>query len=669
MQAVKAVLLVALAAAAGATANPLGKVIELLDSLAAKISAEGEAETKAYEEFVAWCEDAAANKGFEIKTATTKKGELEAAIGKNAGNIEASTAKIEELTGTIAKDDADLKAASAERELERADFLANEKEMMETLDVLDRAITILSREAAKNPAALLQMNTAGMDSVLKALQVVVDAAAFSSADKQKLTALLQAHEGADEDEPGAPEAAAYKSKSGGIIDVLQDLKDKAEEQLSALRKAETDAAHKYDMVKQALEDSIKADTNDLEEEKKLLASTGEAKATAEGELATTVKDLADATSALETVNSDCIQAAGDHEATVKARAEELETIAKTKKILEETTSGAAEQTYSMIQVSMAPKVVTLVRGLARQYNLPALAQLASRIDATLKYGASAGEDPFAKVKTMITELIATLEEEAQAEATEKAYCDEQMKETKEKKDELEYELSKLAAKIDQAVSKTASLQESIKELEKELSALTKQQAEMDKIRQEENAAFVKSKAELEEGIEGVRKALSVLRDYYGAAPALLQKDSGAGSGIIAMLEVVESDFSKNLMSIETEEEDAAREYEVVTQQNKVTKALKEKDLESTTKETKSLDKQVAELTADRDSTDDELGAVLEYYDKLKARCIAKPESFEDRSRRREAEIAGLKEALAALSEEAALVQRRKRGSRGHFLGA
>jgi len=129
--------------------NPLGKVIELLDSLAAKITKEGEAEVKAYKEFVEWCDDASKNKGFEIKTATAKKAELEAAITKNAGDIEAATAKIEELAGSIATGEADMKSAKAIREKEAADFTATETELMDVINTLSRAITVIEREMAK----------------------------------------------------------------------------------------------------------------------------------------------------------------------------------------------------------------------------------------------------------------------------------------------------------------------------------------------------------------------------------------------------------------------------------------------------------------------------------------------------------------------------------------
>jgi molecular chaperone GrpE (heat shock protein) len=126
--------------------NPLGKVIELLDSLAAKITKEGEAEAKAYKEFVEWCDDASKNKGFEIKTATAKKAELEAAIQKNSGDIEASTAKIEELASSIATGEADMKSAHTIREKEAADFKATESELMDVIDTLSRAITVMKEK-------------------------------------------------------------------------------------------------------------------------------------------------------------------------------------------------------------------------------------------------------------------------------------------------------------------------------------------------------------------------------------------------------------------------------------------------------------------------------------------------------------------------------------------
>merc|ERR1719238_256527 len=263
------------------------------------------------------------------------------------------------------------------------------------------------------------------------------------------------------------------------------------------------------------------------------------------------------------------------------------------------------------------------------------------------------------------DLITRLEKEAAAEATEKAFCDEEMAKTEAKKSELEDDIAKLTAKIDKAAATSAKLKDEVKELQAELAAIAKEQAEMDKVRSEEHAAYVDAKADLEQGLYGVGKALDMLRDYYGGAAALLQsgqppapekhtKASGAGGGIIDILEGVESDMSEELAKVETQESDAVETYEKVTQENKVEVSVKNQDVKYKTQEFKGLDKLITELSADKTNLSTELDAVLEYYEKIKDRCIAKPESYEERKARREAEINGLKEALKILSGEAFL---------------
>merc|ERR1719399_1514493 len=107
----------------------------------------------------------------------------------------------------------------------------------------------------------------------------------------------------------------------------------------------------------------------------------------------------------------------------------------------------------------------------------------------MRYGGKNGEDPFAKIKGLIGDMITKLEKEAEEEATEKAYCDEQMAKTEAKKADLEDTIAKLTNKIDRNAARSASLKEEVVELESELRALAKTQAEMDKIRGEENANF------------------------------------------------------------------------------------------------------------------------------------------------------------------------------------
>merc|ERR1712086_880338 len=106
----------------------------------------------------------------------------------------------------------------------------------------------------------------------------------------------------------------------------------------------------------------------------------------------------------------------------------------------------------------------------------------------------------------------------------------------------------------------------------------------------------------------------------------------------------------------TDEEMAVAEYEKETTENELEKTTKSQDVKYKAKESKELDKYAAELKSDRSGVQDELDAVLEYLAKIKKRCIAVAETYEDRAARREAEIAGLKQALDILESETALVQ-------------
>merc|ERR1719299_347073 len=107
---------------------------------------------------------------------------------------------------------------------------------------------------------------------------------------------------------------------------------------------------------------------------------------------------------------------------------------------------------------------------------------------------------------------------------------------------------------------------------------------------------------------------------------------------------------------------AAKDYDVQTKENEITRATKEQDVKYKTQEFKGLDKQTAEATSDRASTQTELDAVKEYYKSLEARCVAKAETYAERKSRRDAEIAGLKQALEILNTEAALIQRSSKHS-------
>jgi hypothetical protein len=649
----------ALPGAHATNTDPIAKVLQMISDLQGKIIGEGNDAQKVYDEFSEFCETRSRELEYEIKTGKADVKDLSATIEKEAATAESLNAKIEELSSAIATDEGDLQAATDIRTKEQAAFEAEEKELIEVIGTLERAIGIIEKEMSKSGASMVQLKSAS--SVVEALTIMVQATSISSADATKLSSFLQNSEASEDgsDALGAPAAAVYKGQSGGIIETMQDLYDKGEAQLEESRSAETKNLQAYEMLAQSLKDEIKYANKDMDKAKKSLAASAESKAAAEGDLAVTSADLAEDNKALATLHQDCMTGAEDFEAETKSRGEELKALATAKKIITEATSGAADQSYSFVQTSMSTgnfEAVRFVRDLAQKQKSPALAQLASRMVAVMR-SSHGSSDVFAKVKGLISNMIEKLLQEAQADATEKAYCDKEMAETETKKADKEADIEKLSTKIDSMTANSAKLKEEVATLQKELSSIARAQAEMDKLRAEEKAAFDTNSAEMKKGVEGVKLALKVLNEYYAKADKSHGSADGAGSGIIGLLEVCESDFSKGLAEMIATEDSAVSEYETESKENEITKATKEQDAKYKTKEAKGLDKDTAEATADRSGVQDELNAVNEYYKGIKERCIAKPESYAERVERRTAEIAGLKEALSILDGEAVLLQR------------
>merc|ERR1719333_1916906 len=172
---------------------------------------------------------------------------------------------------------------------------------------------------------------------------------MSSADASRLTAMVQTEQSDSDSSMGSPAAAVYEGHSDGIIGTLEGLTEKAEAQLDKARKAETTAIQNYQMLKQSLTDEIEFANKDMDKAKKGLAESQEGKATAEGDLASTSKDLADDTATKSTLHQDCMTAAEEFELATKSRGEELNALATAKKVIVEATGGAAGQSYAFLQ--------------------------------------------------------------------------------------------------------------------------------------------------------------------------------------------------------------------------------------------------------------------------------------------------------------------------------
>merc|ERR1719321_2583359 len=234
-------------------------------------------------------------------------------------------------------------------------------------------------------------------------------------------------------------------------------------------------------------------------------------------------------------------------------------------------------------------------------------------------------------------------------------------------------LDKLQARIDGASSTIAENTEAIKTLEAEVAEIDKAQAEATAIRNKEHEDYLVASKDFKDSAEAVAKAIEVLKNFYEGSfiqvsattqlksqakqPELGGAKSDIASTIISVLEMSEEDFTTLLAETEATEDEAAKAYKALTDENKVSKVTKETEAKGKASEVKSLTVQLGHSKEDHASVSKELDAVNAYIDKLRPQCEEKVMSYEEKKAKREAEIAGLKEALEILSGEGiALVQ-------------
>lgn len=636
-----------------ASSSPITKVLELLGDMQAKVKKEASEAEEAVKEQDLFCQRRASDLGYSIQTNKNAKEELEARISKAEGKIETVGESVEEVLSGIQANEANLESATNLRSKEKTQFAAAQKDLMDTMESMKKAVRVLESEAAKGTgasASLLQVQKA--PDVLAAIDAMVSSAMIGAADADGLTAFMQSSEEASEIQAPAP---VYESKSGSIVEMLEDLQDKANSELNELRGKEESARHAFEMLHQSLQDQIEFAKDEVSKLKTGLAQTQVGKKADEKDLQEAEDNLVADKKELDDLVVECRRKKDDYLMEKNNLAEELEALDTAKAALVEKTGG--DETVSFLQVISSngahvdQTVVTTLQEAAKRTNSTSLALLSRRIRSVIRSDLTSGADAFKKIKTMISDMIENMQEEIRKAADKKAYCDAELAKAKAKQEGKQDELENLQTKIDAAGSKSATLKAEASELQKALTVLAETEVNMTQLRAKEKAQFEKTVPEVKESLDGVKMALKVLREFYGGMKTKPSENKGTATGVIGMLEVVESDFAKNLAQMRVTEATAEGDFQQAMEDMKLEKARKEKDMQYKIQGAQRLEADLQELQSDSENAQTELSAIEEFNNGLTAECSVPPESFKDKQAKRQEEIQGLKNALEALDAQ------------------
>merc|ERR1719271_992925 len=378
---------------------------------------------------------------------------------------------------------------------------------------------------------------------------------------------------------------------------------------------------------------------------------------------------------------------------MKLRAEELLALADTIKILNDddalelfkkTLPGSASllqlQTSAADQRRQALAAIRSQRG-RPELNFIALALQGKKVD-------------FSKVLKMIDEMVATLGSEQQDDNDKKEYCETQFDLADDKKKGLERSVSNLEKAIAKEKEGIAMLADEIKALEEGIVALDKSVAEATENRKEENEEYTALMASNGAAKELLGFAKNRLNKFYNpklykappkkeltdadraelaagggavladvsahdaskvapppppATAAAFSKKSEESNGVIAMIDLLIGDLTKEMTTAEATEKDAQGDYEQAMKDAAEKRA-------SDTKAVADKEKAKAETEASREANTEEkaatsktLMATLEYIQSLHAECDWLLQYFEVRKEARAGEVESLKTAKAVLS--------------------
>jgi len=639
---------------------------------------------------------------------------LKAEIKQNAEDIESLTTEIgslaSDITGlgdaiaTLQKDEeeynAQLKRANEKREKDHASFLEEEQDYSESVDAISRALNVLSKQDYDRPGAASLLQVDAMQRLPEKARDIVQALVSMVQDK------AQAED--EGDDYAAPEANAYESQSGGLIEMLKKLQDEFREKLGECQKAEMNSKAAYDMVVADLTASISNAGKDIKEKTAEKDRKAAKKASNKKELGATVEVKAENEKTLKNMDAECSEKSMSFEEKQKLRAEEIEAIEKATEIMKSPdVTGNAEKHLSLAQtqatslVQLRGQTAAPLRRQVRDFLATESRRLKSKGLALLSQKIAA--DPFAKVKSMIDAMITRLMEEANADAEHEGFCDKEMGESKVTRNKLTEDIDALNAAIEDGKSTILSLAENTQELEAELASTKKSMGEATDLRTEEKA---KNKAVIEDAQAASRAteaATAVLKDFYekaAMATGFLQLksethdprikmgtdewkalanpayDIGAdGSigvdqghkegmqtfgekftgqqdeakfGVLAMLEVILSDFSNLEAETQAAETEAESTYKSFMTESKKSKAVKTRKVEMNTADKAAAELKMQEDIKDLKATQDELLAADRYYEKLVPQCVDQGQTWDERVAARQAEIDSLKEALKIL---------------------
>jgi len=679
---------------AALAANPVRKVVTMLQMMMKKIEEEGVKEKELYDKFMCYCATADETLGKSIGDADTKIPQLESDIKAAVEEKAQLEADLEAHQADRAAAEEAMAKATEMREKEAAAFAKEMGEDKANIDALTKALAAIEKGMA---GGFLQTNAAG---VLRKL--VVNKMDMLEIDRKELVAFLQ---GSTSEE--------YAPASGEIVGILKQLGDEMAADLKELIAQEEAAIKAYEELMAAKKKEVETLTKAIEEKLVRVGELGVKIAEMKNDLEDTQETLAEDTKYLADLGKTCAAKTKEWDARCKSRSEELLALSDTIKILNDddalelfkkTLPSASFLQVEVSQSQLRAKALEMIHGAGKNRLLKK--SLSLDFIALALQGRKVG---FEKVIKLMDEMVVTLKKEQVDDDNKKEYCTIELDLADDKKKEVERAISDSEKAIAEVEEGITTVTEEIEALEAGIAALDKSVAEATEQRKKENAEytdlmtgntaakelilFAKNrmqkfynpklykpppKRELTEeeritlnmggtlaptnppgGIAGTGVGFvqvhSVTTQQSKAAPppppeaSFGGKKSEESGGVLAMMDMLVSDLDKEMTAADLEEKDAQGDYEKTMSDAANKRAGDTKDLTDKQAAKATMETELQTHTDAKKASETELEATKDYIQTLHNDCDFLLEYYSERKEARASEIDAIGKAKAVLS--------------------
>jgi len=648
---------------------PVTRVVEVLKDMQSQLQKEQDTDEEIYEKLACWCETNDKEKSKAIADAEQHLNHLDATIQKNIALSETLKVEIGGLTDEVAKNVKSLDVATALREKQAASFIAEEKEMVQSIQALNAAVVVLGKHhdgsllSSRTLAEVAATARAALEKHAMLLQGTIT-------PSQKRALLAFAKGGGSLAQVSQPEGPAtfkqaYQPQSGEIFGILRQMKETFEADLSESQKEEVASAEVFAEVKTAKQAEIKAGQATLQDKKQQLANSEETLAQAREDKEDTQASLGADEQFLMNLKEKCSGTDADWEARQKSRAEELAAISQAVAILHsddardlfsKTFNSAFVQTRSSSSAGRRDAAAAVLLKAAARTRSPALSALATSVRL----------DAFTRVKKAIDDMVGNLLDEKEEEVKHRDYCVEELN-TNEKMTAKEvHTKGNLQTKIEGLEMNINGLNTTINTMLEEIGELKtqKQRASEDRVAQQ--AEFDGTVADQRETQSLLQQAYDTLKGVYEsktAEPALLQKKAGqtppaematyeksrGGSSVLALLEHIMADAKAMEAQAIHAEQESRDAYTAFVQDTTNSVQAKQDAVVDRTSEMSRDQGLLTETKSELDGSVAELEALAKGEGDLHASCDYILKNFQARQEARDQEVEALKQAKAYLS--------------------